>query len=76
MIIPILITFLATKTPTNGVHARSTMELTMMKCTSNEFMLDDGFASMDDLSFLGKYLDKLIHEMEDMDKWLEDGNSI
>ena len=73
MIIPILIIILATNILTNGVHARATMELPMMKSTSNEFMDDDAFATMDDLSSLEKYLDTVIHEMEDTDKWLKDG---
>ena len=72
MIILILITILATNFLTNGVHARATMELPMMKRTSNVFMDDDALATMNDLSSLEKYLDKLIHELEDMDKWLKE----
>ena len=70
MIIPILITILATTILTNGVHARPTMEPPMS--ASNEHNVDGAIAKADNMSGLGKYLDKVINELEDMDNWVKD----
>ena len=72
MIIPILTTILATTILTNGIHARATMEPPMVKSAINEHNDDGPFTKTDDLSDLGKYLDKVIHELEDMDNWVKD----
>ena len=57
---------------TNGIHARDTMEPPMVKSASNDLNVDGAIAKTDDFSALGKYLDKLIHELEDMDNWVKD----
>ena len=72
MIIPILTTILATTILTNGIHARATMEPPMVNSASNERNVDGPFTKTDNLSDLGKYLDKVIHELEDMDNWVKD----
>ena len=72
MIITILTTILATTILTNGIHARATMEPPMVKSAINEHNVDGPFTKTDNLSDLGKYLDKVIHELEDMDNWVKD----
>ena len=72
MIIPILTTILATTILTNGIHARATMEPPTVKSAINEHNVDGPFIKSDDFSDLGKYLDKVIHELEDMDNWVKD----
>ena len=72
MIIPILTTILATTILTNGIHARATMEPPMVKSPSNEHDVDGAIAKADNMSALGKYLDKVINELEDMDNWVKD----
>ena len=72
MIIPILITILATTMLTNGIHARATMEPPMVKSASNEHNVDGAIAKADNMSALGKYLDKVMNELEDMDNWVKD----
>ena len=72
MIIPILTTILATTILTNGIHARTTMEPPVVKSAINENNVDGPFTKTDNLSDLGKYLDKVIHELEDMDNWVKD----
>ena len=72
MNIPILTTILATTTLTNGVHARPTMEPPMANSASNEHNVDGAIAKADKMSSLGKYLDKVINELEDMDNWVKD----
>ena len=72
MIIPILTTILATTILTNGVHARPTMEPPMVNSASNEHNVDGAIAKADNMSALGKYLDKVINELEDMDNWVKD----
>ena len=44
----------------------------MVKGASNELNVDGSFAKTNDLFALGKYLNKLIHELEDMDNWVKD----
>ena len=72
MIIPILTTILATTILTNGIHARATMEPPMVNSASNEHNVDGAIAKADNMSALGKYLDKVINELEDMDNWVKD----
>ena len=72
MSIAFMITVLATNILANGAHARVTRELPISKSTSNEFIVDDAFPTMDDLAALGRYLDKVNHELEDMDNWTKD----
>ena len=72
MIVPILITILATTMLTNGIHARDTMEPPMVNSASNEHNVDGAIAKADNMSALGKYLDKVINELEDMDNWVKD----
>ena len=44
----------------------------MVNSASNERNVDGPFTKTDNLSDLGKYLDKVIHELEDMDNWVKD----
>ena len=72
MIIPILSTILATTILTNGIDARATMEPPLVKSAINEHNIDGPFTKTDNLSDLGKYLDKVIDELEYMDNWVKD----
>ena len=44
----------------------------MVNSASNERNVDGPFTKTDNLSDLGKYLDKVIHKLEDMDNWVKD----
>ena len=44
----------------------------MVNSASNEQDVDGAIAKADNMSALGKYLDKVINELEDMDDWVKD----
>ena len=44
----------------------------MVNKASNELNVDGAIAKADNMSALGKYLDKVINELEDMDNWVKD----
>ena len=44
----------------------------MVKSAISEHNVDVPFTKTDNLSDLGKYLDKVIDELEDMDNWVKD----
>ena len=48
------------------------MEPPMVNSASNEHNVDGAIAKADNMSALGKYLDKVINELEDMDNWVKD----
>ena len=44
----------------------------MVNSASNEHNVDGAIAKADNMSALGKYLDKVINELKDMDNWVKD----
>ena len=44
----------------------------MVNSASSEHNVDGAIDKADDMSALGKYLDKVLNELEDMDNWVKD----